>query len=168
MSASTLSVTYASSITVVETFTGDYIDSRDATVTISGLSETGTLTAATSVPVTKQSSGRVALSGGTGSLDFTALPGLTPEEIVDGTGLKVQWVKVRNLSTNANSITVAKGASNGLGINAAGTTFSIPISPGQSVLIFGDDAGPDISAGACVWDVTGTLVQELEFHVVLG
>ncbi len=168
MSASTLSVTYASSVTVVETFTGDYIDSRDATVTINGLNETGTLTAISTIPATKQASGQVTLSSGTGSIDFTALPGLTPEETVNGTGLKVQLVKFRNLESNANSITVAKGASSGLGINAAGTTFSIPISPGQSVYILGDDGGPDIAAGARVWDITGTGSQELEFHVVLG
>ncbi len=166
--SATISVLYDSACTVTETNTGAFVSSVDNTVTFNGLNETGTLTASTTVPVTKHAEYELTMSGGTGTIDLTALPGQTVDETVVGTGLKVQVLKFKNKSTNANSITVAKGASSGYGINAAGTTWSIPISPGQSVTILGNDASPDIAGGAKTIDVTGTLSQVLQVQIVMG
>lgn len=164
----TVSVLFNSGVTVTETATGDYVSSADNTITLNGMNDSATYTASTSVPVTKATAFRVTMSSGSGSIDLTALPGLTVNETIDCTGLKLQMLKVRNLSTNANSITVAKGASNGYGLNAAGTTWSIPISPGQSITFFGNDSSPDVASGARIMDVTGTLAQILEVTVVCG
>lgn len=165
---STISALVNSAITVTQTMTGDYISSADNTITLNGLNDSNTYTASTSVPVTKATAFRVTLSSGTGSIDLTALPGLTVNETIDCTGLKLQAMKLRNLSTNANPITIAKGASNGYGLNAAGTTWSLPISPGQSVLFEGKDSSPDVASGARVMDVTGTGSQILEVEIVCG
>lgn len=166
--ASTVSATFAMQLTVVETFTGVYISTADNTTTHNGLNAADTLNASSTVPATKVASFDVTMSGGTGSIDLSALPGLTADETVVGTGLKAQAWIFKNKTTNANSITVAKGASNGYGINAAGTTWSMPISPGQSFMILGNDASPDVAGGAKVIDVTGTLAQVLQVIVLLG
>lgn len=147
---------------------GVFVSPSDATVTIDGLDEDTTLTGSSSVPVTKAVAYEVTLSGGAATINLAALVGLTAEEVVDGTGLKVQGVKFKNKATNANSMTVSKGASNGYGLNAAGTTFSVPLSPGQSVLFSLNEAAPDIASGARTWDVAGTGSQVLQIHVLMG
>lgn len=162
---STVSVLYESRLTVTETFTGEQISPGDNTVTINGLNETATYNASSAVPVTKQASFRLTLSAGTGSINLAALPGLTTEETVVGTGLKVQFVKLRNLASNANSITVAEGASNGYAMLGA---FTITLAPGQSVLIDLNEAAPDVATGDRILDVTGTGSQILECLFVMG
>ncbi len=166
--ASTVSATYAMQLTVVETFTGNYISTSDNTTTHNGLNASDILNAGSAVPATKVASFDVTMSGGTGSINLAALPGLTADETVVGTGLKVQAVIFKNKATNANEITVAKGASSGFGISTAGTTWSMPISPGQAFMILGNDATPDVASGARVIDVTGTLAQVLQVIVLLG
>jgi len=163
-----ISVLYQSRIAVTKTFTGPYVSAVDPAILIDQLSTSETSTASSTIPVTKDSAYQLTLSSGTGTIDLTALIGVEGTASVDGTGLKVQYMKFRNLSTNANSITVAKGASNGYGLNAAGTTWSIPISPGQEILFKGNDSSPDVGSGAKTIDVTGTGSQVLEVAVVLG
>lgn len=161
----TISLLYASTLTVTNTLTGDYIASGDNTFSVNGMNETGTLTASTGVPVTKQSSGQITMSGGAGELNLAALLGATADETVVGTGLKVQAIKFRNKSTNANTITVAEGASNGYALLGA---FTMTLQPGQSVTILGNDATPDVASGDRIIDITGTGSQILEYQVVLG
>lgn len=163
---STVSAAYSSSISVTETFS--IANAADNTLLVTAVNEAGTLTASTTVPATKQTQYTLTMSGGTGTIDLTALPGLNVNETVDCTGLKVQLFKFLNPITNANSITVAKGASNGYGINSAGTTWSIPISPGQSVFIVSQDVAPDVGSGAKTIDVTGTGTQTLQVGIVAG
>jgi hypothetical protein len=164
-----VSVAFVSNLATTQTLEGDFISSADSTVTINGLDENGTTyTASTSVPVTKATAYEIALSSGTATIDLTALEGLTPEETIDGTGLKVQFVKFKNKSTNANIITVVKGASNGYGLDASGTAFTLVLSPGQSATYSLNEAAPNVAAGARTWDVTGTGAQVLQMHVILG
>jgi hypothetical protein len=163
-----LSVAYQSKARITETLEGVFVDPADATVAFNGLDESGTLTGATTPPVTKHSEGELTLSSGTGSINLVALPGKTAEETVVGTGLKVQVLKLRNKSTNANKITVTKGASNGYSLNAAGDAWTVVLDPGQSALFLLDDAAPDVASGARLLDVTGTGAQVLEFEIVLG
>lgn len=165
--AATVSATYASSATVTETFTGTYISSGDNTVSVTGLNETGTLNASSTVPATKQVSNQKALSTGTGTLDLTQLPGLTADETVSLSGLKVQILKLRNLSTNANKIVVSKGGSNGYQIDGA-TTWSIPLAPGQSTLFLLNDAADDVGGSNKNIDLVGTGSQVLEYLIVAG
>lgn len=165
---STISALVSSGITVTQTFTGDYVSSADNTITLNGLNASNTYTASTAVPVTKATAFRVTMSGGTGSIDLTALPGATADETIDCTGLKLQAMLIRSLAANANAITVAKGASNGYGLPSAGTTFTVTLSPGQSILFFGNDSAPDVASGARVMDVTGTGSQILEVEIICG
>ncbi len=164
--SSTVSALYASNLAVVETFSD--AAAADNGATWSGLSESGTLTASTTVPATKHAYFSKTLSGTTGTIDLTALPGITAEETVVGTGLKVQLVKFRNKSTNANKMSIGKGGSSGYGLNAAGDTWSVMLDPGQSVIFILDDTAPDVAAGTKNWDLVGTSTQIMEVHIVLG
>lgn len=123
------------------------------------------LTSATGVPVTKFAAFSIALSGGAISVDLTALPG-TNAGVVDMTGLKVQWVMFQNPVSNANSITIADGASNGYG--GWGASLLIVLQPGQSVMLQGTDLEPDVSASVKIWDLTGTASQPLNVEVAAG
>lgn len=164
-----IAVDFESNLRTVVTLEGDFVSAADATVTINGLDENGTTyTASTSVPVTKVAAYEVAMTAGAVTIDLTALEGLTGEEVVDGTGLKAQFIKFKNKSTNANPLSITKGASNGYGLVAAGTAFTVPLDPGQSVTFSLDDSAPDIASGARTWDVTGTGSQVLQIHVVMG
>lgn len=163
---STVSVDYASNVTITETFS--IADSVDNTILISTYNQSGTLTASTDVPATKQATFALTMSGGTGSIDLTALPGLNANETVDGTGLKAQLILFSNPSSNANSITVAKGGSNGYGLDTGGTAWTETISPGQWRMVGGNNVAPDVASGARIFDVTGTGSQVLNVSIVLG
>lgn len=157
---------FKSVITVVETIEGEFVDPSDATVTVNGMNEEETFTGATSVPVTKQTAFEQALSSGTAIIDLTALTGLTEEETIDGTGLKVQLCKLVNPDTNANAITIAEGASNGYAM--LGASFSLILLPGQSMTLNLDEAAPNIASGDRTIDLTGTGSQVLNVQLVMG
>ena len=162
-----LSVSFASTLTVVQTDEGEYVSPADPTVTIIGLNEAATYTGSTAVPVTKHTAFQKALSSGTGTIDLTSLPdhnGVAGQ--VDGTGLKVQFARFRNLSTNANDITITFGASNPY--NLLGSAFVIVLAPGQMVSLKLDEAAPDIASGAKDIDISGTGAQILEVQLVMG
>lgn len=164
--ASTVSLTYASKLTGLQTFTGEQISSGDNTITHSGLNSEATYTASTSVPVTKVAEGTVTLSSGTGSIDLTALPGITADETVDMTGLKVQFIKFTAPAANANVVNVAEGASNGYAL--LGASFTLGLLPGQELLVSANDAAPDVASGDRILDITGTGSQELDYAVYAG
>jgi hypothetical protein len=84
--------------------------------------------------------------------------------IVDGTGLKVQVLKVKNLGANA--LSIVPGASAGYDLLAA--DMKIVLAQNQEVMIFGNDATPDVGPTDKTLDLTGTLVQESEWMIVLG
>jgi cytoskeletal protein RodZ len=163
---STVSAAYSSTINVTETFS--IANSADNTILVTNISESGTLTASTTVPATKQTQYTLTMSGGTGSIDLTALPGLNVNETIDGTGLKVQLLKFKVPTSNANKVTVAKGGSNGYGLASDGTTWTWTGSPGQSQMFYLADLSPDVASGARIIDVTGTGTQTLEVAIVLG
>lgn len=158
--------TYISGVNAVETLATNVpaVASSNNSLQHTGYSTSKALTGTGSsgLPaVTKLAYFSKALSTGTGTIDLTSLTG-TNGATVDLTGLKVCLMKFRNPSTNANTITVAKGASNGFGLTTSGTTFSIPIPPGGEVTIFCDEGTPDVGGGAKTLDLTGTGSQTLE------
>lgn len=161
----TVAVTYASTVTVVETLGDTYLGSGAKSVTHNGLNSAETLNAGSTVPATKVASFEKAMSGGAGTIDFRALIG-TNAGAVDGNGLKIQLIKLRNKSTNANAITIVPGASNGL--NLFGAAFSVTLSPGQEITAYLKDQGTDIDATHKTIDISGTLAQVLEVIVVMG
>ncbi len=161
-----ISVAYTAGITVTETFTGQYVSSGDDTATFNGMNESDTYTSGTAVPVTKHSDYQLTMTAGAGTINLAALPGKTADETVVGTGLKVQFFKFRNLSTNANPIKITFGASNGYDL--LGADFIVNLLPGQSIQGFLDEAAPDIASGDRLLDVTGTGSQILEVFLVMG
>lgn len=163
-----IAATYVSQITVVETGEGVFLGT-DNTLTTNGMNRTEGLTGSSGVPVTKYSSFRQALTAGAATIDLTSLPDYngTPAAVTF-LGLKVQMIKVRGKSDNANPITITKGASNGYGLGAAGATFTIPLEPDCEATIYLDDKAPDVAAGAKTFDLTGTGSQVLEVTLVAG
>lgn len=164
--SSTISVRSRSELSVTETFSG--AEAGDPTATFAPQNTDVVLTASTSVPVTKHAEYDLAMSSGTASINLAALPGKTVDETIVGTGLKLQKLIVKNKSTNANKITVAKGASNGYGLSSAGDTWSIVLNPSQSARFDLDEGGPDVASGERLIDVTGTGSQVLSVQAVLG
>ncbi len=160
--------TVSLAITVDETITSGVPDASasNAVIKHNGFNTSKVLTGSSAQPVTKTASFTKALSSGSGTIDLTALPG-TNGATVDGTGLKVQLLKIKAKLTNANTITIAKGASNGY-VPAGGSAFSVTLAPGQEIVIDGNEATPDIGSGAKTLDLTGTGAQELDVQVVMG
>ena len=159
-----MSLTYAATLRAVETLTGntDGIVASSRQVTWSAFDESASYTAATAPPVTKVAAKLAALTAGALTVDLTALAGWGANgTTVDGTGLKVQFLRVKNLG--ANTMTFATGASNGYNFGGP-----VPVHPGGMVLIAGNDALPDVAAGAKNIDVTGTGAQTAEVTLILG
>lgn len=160
-----VSVVRTVQVSVVETLEGEFVGA-DNTVTINGLNASETLTSSTTPPVTKCGSGSKALSAGSATLDLTALLGSDGVSAVTLTGLKVASAIFKNPSTNANSITIAKGGSNGC--TSFGSAFSITLFPGMQIEIRGNDNAPDIGGTDKTFDLTGTLAQPLQYQIVGG
>jgi len=156
-----------SAMNITEVFTPN-ADASAKTLILDSMNENITLTGSTSPASTKGSIFTVTLSGGAATLDLTAIPGLTPNETIDGTGLKVQFIKFTPTSSNANPITVSKGASNGYGMTAAGTTWSIPMDAGQSETKQLNASSITIDATHKNIDFAGTAAQTIKVAIVLG
>jgi hypothetical protein len=102
---------------------------------------------------------------GTGSIDLTALPG-TNGLAVDGTGLRVQLMRIRNPATNANAITIAIGSATGY--DGFGATFFASLDPGAEMTFLTSDAGSNISGSIKLLDVVATASQKLDVEIVMG
>lgn len=159
-----ISATYAYTVAVTETFAG--ADASNPDILINGLGDSDTINAGTTVPATKVAKFNQALTAGAATIDLTALPGQTADETVVGTGLKVQIAEFRNLSTNANNITVTFGAANGYLL--AGAAWKAILAPGQSVRFILKDAAPDVDGTHKNIDLAGTGTQVLEVFLILG
>lgn len=158
-------VTYAATATVVETLptnTGSASDARRK-VTHDAYNETASLTSATTPPVTQVAEFLLTLTAGAATVDLRALVG-TNGAIVDGNGLKVQILRVKNLG--ANILTIVPGASNG--IDLLGAASSIAIQPGGHAMFYFNDASPDIAAADKTLDCTGTASQTSEWSIIMG
>lgn len=157
---------------VLTTLSGNFINSGDNTVTEDAITLDKTaenaLLSSTTPPVTKSAMTAKALSSGTASIDLTAMANDSDGTTVDFTGLKVQALMLKNPSTNANKITITKGASNGYGTDAAGGSWTEVLDPGAQVLKYIPDSAPDVGSGAKAFDITGTGAQILHIGVVAG
>ena len=69
-------------------------------------------------------------------------------------------------TTNTAAITVTEGASNGYAL--LGSSFTFDVEPGQSVMIYGNDATPVIAAADAEIDLSGTGAETLDTHIILG
>lgn len=163
-----ISVTYVSTKTVVETLADTYVSSSDNTVTYTGMNSSGTFDSGTvAAPCTTHAAFRKTMSGGAGTIDLTAITGGGANGATASfTGLKVQFFKFRNLSTNANSITITFGASNPY--NLMGSDFSFTLAPGQECEGYLKEQAPDVGSGAKNIDISGTSAQVLECQLIAG
>ncbi len=159
-------VSYPGPISVLETLTGAYISSADNTVTMQLGTGPLLLDGTTTPTVTKATVFAKAMIAGLGTIDLTALPGLTAEETISGDGLKVRIAIFRGKATNANPITVTFGASNPYLI--LGAAFSFILSPGQELQLYLASSAPTIGSGAKTIDISGTTTQVLEVGLAMG
>jgi hypothetical protein len=161
-----VAVTYAATCTVAETL-GQNTGSAPAAqrlVTHSSYNQAAALNGATTPPATTCAHFLLALTAGAATIDLRNLTG-TNGAVVDGNGLKVQVVRIKNLGANA--MTVKSGAANGHTGFFTPTTGTI-IPPGAHIVIYTNDNGDDVDATHKTWDVTGTGTQTAEVTIVLG
>ena len=156
-----VSVSYGFKLTTRETLTSGTVDVSSPVVNHSTYDESGVLNATSAVPATKYSAFLMTLTAGAYTINLASLTGAGGATI-DGTGLRVQCIRVKNLG--ANSMTFSEGASNGIALSIG--TFIVP--PSGVSQFFLNDASPDIASGDRTIDVAGTGSQTAEVTLVLG
>jgi hypothetical protein len=159
-----ISLSYAATLTAVETLAGNTDDAPDANrkITHSAFNITGTASATTTPVVTSHAAKLIALAAGALTIDLTSLAGWGSNgTTVNGTGLKVQFLRVKNLG--ANDMTFATGASNGYNFGGP-----VTIKPGGFVMIGGNSGLPVISGTVKNIDVTGTGTQTAQVSIEMG
>lgn len=156
-----VSCTYQFGMSVTETLTSGVEGSANPVLEFSAYNRSATLNASSTPPITKHVQTLLTLSTGALTINLAALTGINGLT-VDGTGLRVQMIRVKNLGANA--MTFAGGASNG--IDLACGTFVVP--SGGITQMFFNDASPDIASGDRTIDVTGTGAQTFEFSILMG
>lgn len=158
--AFTITATVAGQLTVV--VTRDDIESAGAESVSyhSAFNIADTLTASTTPPVTKKFSDELTA---TLNLDLAAYtdPELGAD---DATGLKVQAIRVNNLSTT-NILTISDGAANPYQLNG-GADIVVPI--GGWVEMYFNDQLADVAAGAKTIDFTPTAGQGYQVMIIMG
>jgi hypothetical protein len=161
-----VTVTYAATLTVAETLANNTgsAPANTRVVTHTNYNRSGTFNSGTTPPVTTHAAFLVTLSSGTGTIDLRALNG-TNGAVIDGNGLKVQFVSIKNLG--ANPLTIVEGASNGHSGIFASDPGTI-IQPGGELLMKSNDNGDDISGSNKTWDLTGTGAQTSEWSIEMG
>ena len=152
--------TYVFQITTSETLST--VDAAsNPVITHDNFNATGRLYASSTPPAIKLLSKVIALSGGAYTINLTTETG-TNGVAQDGTGLRVQMIRIKNLG--ANSMTFAEGASNGIAL--ACLPFTVPA--GGIYQLFLNDASPDIAAGDRTIDVSGTTTQTFQLTLLMG
>jgi hypothetical protein len=158
-------VTYGSKLTVAETLPGGDLASNARTVTHNGNDTAGAFNAGSTPPVSQIAAFSIPMVNGAATINLRALLG-TNAAAVDGNGLKAQFVKFINPGTNANPITISKGAANGY--DGFGADFSITLGPGGELLLKLNSYGDVISDGNKTLDLDGTGTQALTMELVNG
>ena len=157
-----IALTYAAKLEAVETIdvNADSFISLKNVVTHSAFDENKTLASGTGQPVTKIAAFIATLVAGTLTIDLTALVG-TNAAIVNGTGLRLQFLRIKNLG--ANDMTIAQGSTNPVVIGAG-----LLIKSGGCLMVDYNEALADISASVKNLLLTGTLVQTAEITIIMG
>lgn len=163
--AGSVAVTYEAKVTVVETLPNNTGSAPDNTrkITHTNYNESATLNSTSTPPATLNAQWLQALTAGAATVNLTALTG-TNGATIDGTGLKPQIIRIKNLG--ANTLTIKKGAANGH--NAFTATDGFVVQPGGHVQIFTNDNTDDVDATHKNWDLSGTAAQTSEWTIVLG
>lgn len=157
----TVSVSYGFKLTTSETLTSGTVDVSSPVVKHTTYDESGILNASSTVPATKYSAFLLTLTAGAATINLAALTGAGGATI-DGTGLRVQAIRIKNLG--ANNMTFAEGASNGIAL--VGLPIVVP--PSGVIQHYFADVAPDIASGDRTIDIAGTGTQTAEVTLVLG
>ena len=146
----------------VETADDAMIDSSDARIKAT-LEEALTLNATSTPDCEMEAHGSFAMTAGAATIDFTDLHSFG--ESISFSGKKVRFVVLQNPATNANSITIVEGASNGLSL--LGANFSVTLAPGETIAKYLPD-GPTVGGSDKTIDITGTGSQALRMMAGAG
>lgn len=130
----------------------DNVDNPTVVHQVAGGSKT--LNASSTPAATKAWSDQRQLSGGSDSIDLTALANGNLANI-DFTGLKVQVIKIVAAEANTAAITIADGATNGYHVFGDGSG-QINLVAGGQALIYVPEGLPDVGASAKTIDVTSS------------
>ena len=158
-----VTVTVAPHVTTVETIDegADSADAAQRRVTHAAFNDTIQLTATSNPPATEHSGFVKSLVAGAATIDLTALTGVD-NSTIDGTGLKVQLIRVKNLG--ANNLTISEGAANGYAIGGTRTVYA----NGGIEYIYAPEGLADIAAADRTIDLAGTGTQQSEWTIILG
>lgn len=157
-------LTYNSEVTVKKTLEGAYAGASSPIVVYDGLNTRASLTASTSVPVTKSALFIQGLTSGTATIDLTSVTDVYGE-VVNFNGLKIQAFKVKGYS-NAAAITLTEGASNGYELG--GNTWKVAVQAGQEFTFYGNELTPDVGGSTKTIDLSGTGTQQVLIEIVGG
>lgn len=169
--ANTIAVTYQTTLDITETVPAASLNGLNAQKVILGTGNDLSLTLdSNSVPSpTKQAVGTLTLSGGAGTIDFSALTELNGIALdVSGGTYKLLAYRFRN--KGANSMSISKGASNGLAAALGTLAIILPALtstvPSQVSAVLG--AGVTVDGTHKTLDVAGTGAQTLDYELVFG
>lgn len=160
-------LSYAANVTVREVLEAN-TDSAEApkrTVTHDQFNTALSLKAGSTPAVSKVAAFKQALTAGAATVNLASLTG-TNGATVNGTGLKVQVLKVKNLGDNP--LTIIPKATTGYAMFGAIGTGSLEILAGGEVLLYGNENAPDVGATSKDFSLSGTLIEESEWTLVLG
>lgn len=121
----------------------------------------------TSIPVTKYSAKEYTLTAGAATIDLTDLVGT--QSNVDGTGLKVQFIRFITPSSNAAVVNVAQGAANPYPIWGSGNDVDIPIGAELAFRTADAVSISDVSGlSVSEIDLSGTADDTIKVEIYLG
>ena len=132
--------------------------------TLNSASET--FGAATAVPVSVVIGIRVTLSAGAATLNLAA----ALDELgrtIDLTGLKVQSLRVKPVSTNANVISLTSGASSGYNLGSSSSFKWSGYATDEADFLW-RDTNPDVDNTHKNIDFAGTGTQAIDLQIVAG
>ena len=137
------------------------------TVNATALNPSQTTYTQTANPKAKYYSGKkYALVAGALTIDLTALSGL--QASINGTGLKVQALRVRGCATGNGKLTISEGAANPYELFGGANPIEYPAGNTYAWQFeFGDKLGA-IGAGAKNIDLAGTGTNEFYIEFLLG
>lgn len=130
-----------------------------------------TLDSSTTPAISRVVSFTLTLSGGTGTIDLTALTG-SNGVAVDLTGLKIQGIFIEPASTNAGVGTFVTGSTNGHNLGGS-ATFEITVGKGATGLSTGyaqtwNEDGQDVASADADIDVSGGTTDAFDITIIAG
>lgn len=162
-----VSCAYAMLMTCTETLSSNvpFISTDDPSIVHNGLNSTGTFDAGTTPAATEWVANEYTMSGGALTIDLTSLTG-TNGRSVSLNGLRPRLVKIKNKATNANSITIAEGASNGYPL--FGASRSVTLLPGEELQYLYSSSCTAVGSSDKTIDISGTGSQVLQMAILAG